>query len=139
MHPVDRIRLAITGILAVVLALAAMGAFLAAFAVPALQILGWLNSGEWRSVSIIDGLIFARDLMADSEAELTNAGHWLVTPNSWIGLHKLLSFLHVSVALWTASAIAVCFVSEFDWSERKFSKRTVRPRKHRRESKATPE
>jgi len=55
------------------------------------QVVGWLDTGEWHTVSILDGVA-----QLDSRLEA-----WVENPQRWIGVHKLLAVPHglVGVAL----------------------------------------
>ena len=66
----------------------AMLFFLAALVIVAGQVLLWLNRGKWPGLSILNVIVLVNPASAD----------WIIDPQSWIGLHKLLS--EIPLALW---------------------------------------
>jgi hypothetical protein len=61
--------------------------FLAGLVLIALQIFGWLRSGEWLPVNVLVGL----SIFWNSP--------WIASPQDWIGLHSILSRLPLSGTL----------------------------------------
>jgi len=133
--PYERIKrafvIAIAGTLQVALVLAVFGVILAGLAVPALQIYGWLRYGNWTPFSIIDSLRLVAELFADPESPPTRLAAWLESPSSWIGLHKLLSFLHASIGLWAVALGGAYLLQDMDVKPLKPSKRAARARERK--------
>ena len=57
--------------------------------------------GEWTPISVID---ISRWVAADVEKP-NELQSWITSPESWIGLHRILDWIPVSMALW---AIGFC-------------------------------
>ena len=64
----------------------------------------WLETGAWPSLSLIDGWLYAWGCTWEC--------NWLIQPDRWIGLHKIVSAVPVSVgafmcggALWVAARL----------------------------------
>jgi len=50
------------------------------------QLFQWLRHGDWKSISVITGLRWLES-------------SWAVYPREWLGVHKLLDFIPLSIAL----------------------------------------
>ena len=61
--------------------------FLGALAILGMQILEYLQIGHWPAFSVIDA------------ARLFSTESWLYKPDSWLGLHKILSSTPTTAAL----------------------------------------
>ena len=64
----------------------------------------WLQTGGWMSLSLIDGWLYAWGCSWEC--------NWLIQPDRWIGVHKIVSAVPVSVgafmcggALWVAGRL----------------------------------
>ena len=57
----------------------------------------WLRSGEWVAMPII--VLFEKIVHPDSAFAGSALGRWFATPESWLGLHKLISGVPLTVAL----------------------------------------
>ena len=58
------------------------------------QVFVYLYHGYWKSISIIDCLSFAF-----KSSSLTSFASWLENPNSWVGVHNILSWLPTSLCI----------------------------------------
>lgn len=65
----------------------AIGVALGGVGVFGFQIYSWLQYGFWESISLVDGLLLVWD------------STWLWWPTSWVGVHKVLNAIPLSVAL----------------------------------------
>lgn len=99
-------------VMGISLVLIAGSAILAGLAIPAWQVFVWLRDGEWVPFSIIDSLRPISAFFSRFDSSWTAFDAWLATPASWIGVHKLLSFLHASVGCWAAAMAAALALQE---------------------------
>jgi len=73
-----------------------------------LQTYGWLRDGEWTHVGVADGLSagLLRCCVRDADTgRLAALVHWLDSPASWLGLHRVLELLPASLALFAVSIL----------------------------------
>ena len=66
----------------------------------------WFRDGEWPHVGLGEGLRVAltRCCVKDSDTgALASLLHWLDSPVSWLGLHKVVEVLPTSLALFAVS------------------------------------
>ena len=101
------------------LVLIAGSAILAGLAIPAWQVFVWLRDGVWFPFSIIDSMRLIRAFVSGSDSTWTAFDAWLVTPTNWIGIHKLLSFLHATVGFWAVATAAALTLQESSEEPRK--------------------
>lgn len=86
------------GLIGIALILCAAALFFAGPAIWVYQAYGWLRSGDWHSISVVDGLIFA------------GVTHdWLQHPVDFIGAHALLEMLPASLVLMVLALIPAYF------------------------------
>lgn len=87
------------------------------------QVHSWFRDGDWTHIGLLDGLRsgLVRCCIRDGETgRLTEFLHWLDSPASWLGLHKLLEALPASLALFAASIAGNClFIYCRDWRARR--------------------
>jgi len=57
----------------------------------------WLRTGEWFAMPII--FLFEKIVHPDSALAGSALGRWFASPESWLGLHKLISSVPLTVAL----------------------------------------
>jgi hypothetical protein len=89
-------------------AVVAYGGLALFLALVALQVYRWLREGEWTHIGVTDGLRSAleRCCVSDGAAgRLARLAQWLATPQSWLGLHKLLELLPASLGLFMLSIL----------------------------------
>jgi hypothetical protein len=86
-------RKATRGVLTGVFGLSFWGAFIVPVLILAGQVIVFLQSGAWPTLSVADGLLAVGDLLP--RALVT----WLITPTSWYGLHKIVAQVPLAFAL----------------------------------------
>ena len=82
------------------------GALLAFLYLVGWQTYRWFRDGEWPHVGLVEGLrvVLTRCCVKDSDTgRLSSLLHWLDSPASWLGLHKVVEILPTSLALFAVS------------------------------------
>lgn len=76
------------------------------------QIVTWLYSGSWQPLSLLSPIAFTAVYMVESYGSWQTVLEWCVQPNTWIGIHKLVSWVPLSVGtlslgvvLWVVMAL----------------------------------
>lgn len=73
-----------------------------------LQTYGWLRDGEWSHIGVTDGLSAALTQCCVRDGDtgrLAALVHWLDSPATWLGLHRVLELLPASLGLFAASIL----------------------------------
>jgi hypothetical protein len=68
----------------------------------------WFKEGEWRHVSLGDGIRAVLDRMHipdDATGRLAALSHWLDAPVNWLGLHKVVEVMPASLALFAVAIL----------------------------------
>ena len=71
-----------------------------------MQAYWWFKEGEWKHVSLGDGIRAVLDRMHiadDAPGRLARLYHWLEAPVNWLGLHKVIEILPASLALFAVA------------------------------------
>jgi hypothetical protein len=95
--------LRLTGGIGAIIGYGCLAAFLCLISV---QLYRWFRDGEWTHIGVSDGLRFgllhccARD---GDLGRLATLLHWLDSPASWLGMHKIFEIVPASLALFAAS------------------------------------
>ncbi|MGO9935240.1 MAG: hypothetical protein ACLPV8_25965 [Steroidobacteraceae bacterium] len=70
------------------------------------QLYIWFRDGEWTHIGMSDGMRIGLNhcCVRDGDSgRLARLVHWLDSPASWLGLHKLFEVIPASLALFAAS------------------------------------
>jgi hypothetical protein len=73
-----------------------------------MQVYRWFKEGEWRHVSVADGIRIVLNHMhvsEDASGRLARLSHWLDAPVDWLGLHKVVEVLPASLALFSIAIL----------------------------------
>jgi hypothetical protein len=92
----------------VVGALVGYGSLAAFFYLVAWQSYRWLRDGEWTHIELVNGLHdkLASCCVKDGDAgRMASFVHWLDTPTSWLGMHKVFEIVPASLALFALSIL----------------------------------
>lgn len=82
--------------------LASAAFLLAGLGVVGLQAFVWIRSGEWPPLSVIDVLRMFLD------------EPWLTAPKDWIGLHRILQFIPLSIGLCSLGTVMLLMIFSDD-------------------------
>ncbi len=75
------------------------------------QVYRWFRDGEWTHIGLLDGLRagLVRCCIKDGDTgRLAEFLHWLDSPSSWFGLHKVFEAIPASLALFAVSIAGNC-------------------------------
>ncbi len=84
------------------------GCLAASLSLVGLQIYGWFKEGEWTHISLGDGIRAVLERMHvpdDATGRLAGLSHWLDAPVNWLGLHKVVELLPMSLALFAVAIL----------------------------------
>ena len=88
-------------------AVAAFGALVWFLGLIGLQVYDWFRDGEWTHIGLRDGLLslVSSCCVSDETGPGAMAAflRWLETPESWLGLHRLLEAVPASIGLFLLS------------------------------------
>jgi hypothetical protein len=91
-------------------AVAAFGALAWFLGLIGLQVYQWFRDGEWTHIGVRDGLLslVSSCCVRDESAPGMMAAfmRWLESPDSWLGLHRVLEAVPASVGLFLLSVFA---------------------------------
>ncbi|MDB6098272.1 MAG: hypothetical protein QOK23_1100 [Gammaproteobacteria bacterium] len=90
------------------------------------QIYKWFRDGEWTRIGMGDGIriVLTHCCVKDGDSgRIANFLQWWESPATWLGLHKVLEVVPVSLALFALSIIGNC-VFIFCQDQLRFPRRT---------------
>jgi hypothetical protein len=90
-------------------AIVAFGSFAWCLGLIGDQLYRWAHDGAWPRISTSDGLISLVTsccARADGAGRMADIAHWLESPASWIGLHRVLELVPASIGLFLLSVFA---------------------------------
>jgi hypothetical protein len=90
-------------------AIVAFGSFAWCLGLIGDQLYRWAHDGAWPRISTSDGLISLVTsccTRADGAGRMADIAHWLESPASWIGLHRVLELVPASIGLFLLSVFA---------------------------------
>ena len=104
---VMKARTALLKFMAGVGALIGYGCLAAFLYVICAQIYKWFRDGEWTRIGIGDGIriCLVHCCAQDGDTRLGGFLQWWESPTTWLGLHKVLEVVPVSLALFALSII----------------------------------
>ncbi len=100
---------------------------LSAAAVFVYQCYLWLRTGEWVAMPII--FLFEKIVHPDSALAGSALGRWFASPESWLGLHKLISSVPLTVALLLLGAALIALPLAAGLEDHMSAKRREKARK----------
>jgi len=80
-----------------------LAAFLSLISV---QVYRWFRDGEWTRVGVSDGMRIGLEHCCVRDGDLGRLAtllHWLDSPSSWLGMHKVFEIIPASLALFAVS------------------------------------
>jgi hypothetical protein len=90
-------------------AIVAFGSFAWCLGLIGNQLYRWAHDGAWPRISTSDGLISLVSSCCapgDGAGRMADITHWLESPASWIGVHRVLELLPASIGLFLLSVFA---------------------------------
>ncbi len=105
------VREAVLRILSAVGAVIGYGCLIAFLYLVGLQSYRWFHDGEWTHVGMIEGLRIGllRCCVRDGGTGSSSAFvHWLDSPSTWLGIHKVFEVVPASLALFAVSIAGNC-------------------------------